>query len=639
MSRSPWVAVEATTDKRERARELVKAHRHALEGRDQDKAVRQVIRESWRRSAAAGVDPAVRSAPVRLSDGETRARLEHGLLSLAPAVLRQLREEVQSEDEQIALLCDPDGTILWIDGDPRVLDRANSIHLSLGAEWSEKAVGTNAMGTALAVDHPVQIFAAEHFAEQVHPWTCAAAPLHDPDTGEPIGVIDLSGGLSTAHPHSLALVATAAREIEAMAARESRARDDRLRELFGEALGGDALALVNRHGKIVDSTTRAWVGERLNVPAGGGPVSWRERALVAEPVADGAAHLLVRAPRRTASRTHVEALGRNRIRVLVGSRWVALSPRHSELFLTLHLRPNGMTAEELTLAVWGRGLEADQRPGGAVATAADTRHPARRVSVQAARRDPHGLRRGRRSARPGAPLGRARSLQGTAVAAFGGPDRLRGPRAARRGPALRASHAAESGADGAVAPQPRRGARHRYLPGASRAPSRRGRASFRGALPSAADQRRGHRLARRRAGDAHRRAARGGRARAGGRGGPGLCGRQGLRGAGARGGGGDRQDDAVGEAVAAASGAGARRAHGLAGGRRGRACVLRSWRSARRRARRGGAGARSRRRRRWRSPCFVGRPVGGRWIAHRLGSGAERAADACRAQRGTGGRR
>ena len=159
----------------------------------------------------------MRSAPVRLSAGETRERLERGPLALAPPVLQQLREEVHAEDGQIALLCDLDGTILWIDGDPHVLDRANEIHLSPGAEWSERAVGTNAMGTALAVDHPVQVFAAEHFAEHVHPWTCAAAPLHDPETGEPIGVIDLSGGLTTAHPHSLALVATAARVIESMA--------------------------------------------------------------------------------------------------------------------------------------------------------------------------------------------------------------------------------------------------------------------------------------------------------------------------------------------------------------------------------------------------------------------------------------
>lgn len=298
MSRSPWVAVDATTDKRERARELVQAHRHALEGR-RDKAVRDVIRESWRRSAAAGVDPAVPSAPMRLSDGETQERLEHSLLALAPQVLRQLREDVQGDDEQIALLCDLDGTIIWIDGDPRVLDRANEIHLSLGAEWSERTVGTNAMGTALAVDHPVQIFAAEHFAEQVHTWTCAAAPVHDPGTGEPIGVIDLSGGISTAHPHTLALVASAARTIESMALRERRLRDELLRPR-----GRAPVALAHR-GRVVDATAR------------------------------------------------VETLGRDRIRVRLGSRWTTLSPRHSELFMTLALRPDGMSAEELTLAVWG----------------------------------------------------------------------------------------------------------------------------------------------------------------------------------------------------------------------------------------------------------------------------------------------
>jgi hypothetical protein len=355
MGRSPWVALEATTDKRERARELAQAHRQVLEGSREDGSVRQVIRESWRRSAEAGVDPGVESAPVRLSDGETHDRLERGPLALAPPILRQLREEVQAEDEQIALLCDLDGTILWIDGDPRVLDQANAIHLSLGAQWSEDAVGTNAMGTALAVDHPVQIFAAEHFAEQVHPWTCAGAPLHDPDTGEQIGVIDLSGGLSTAHPHSLALVATAARVIESLALRETRAREERLRRAFGARVGGGrAHALVTQRGRVLEATTDAWVGERIPLPEGGGTLSWRGRSFVAEPVDEGAGYLLERAPgRKPTSAPRVEALGRDRIRVQIGSRWTSLSPRHSELFLTLHLRPAGMTAEELTLAVWG----------------------------------------------------------------------------------------------------------------------------------------------------------------------------------------------------------------------------------------------------------------------------------------------
>jgi hypothetical protein len=289
-----------------------------------------------------------------MSGAETRDRLERGPLALAPSVLEQLREEVRAEDGQIALLCDLDGTILWIDGDPHVLDRANEIHLSVGAEWSERAVGTNAMGTALAVDHPVQVFAAEHFAEQVHAWTCAAAPLHDPDTGDPIGVIDLSGGLSTAHPHSLALVATAARVIESMALEERHDHDERLRERFAAKVGGGgALALMTRQGRVLEATTPDWVGERLPVPQAGGAVSWMNRTFVAEPLGPGAGFLLHRSARQAAHQTRVEVLGRQRARVQLGSRWISLSPRHSELVVALHLRPEGMTAEQLTLAIWG----------------------------------------------------------------------------------------------------------------------------------------------------------------------------------------------------------------------------------------------------------------------------------------------
>ena len=354
MPQSPWVALEATTDRRARARELIRAHGRAMGGSRQDRSVREVIRASWDRSAAAGVDPDVRSAPVRFSDEETRDRLEQGPLALAVPVLRQLREDVQAEDEQIALICDPKGTILWIEGDPRVLDRARGIHLSLGAEWSESAVGTNAMGTALALDHPVQVFSAEHFAQPVHGWTCAAAPLHDPDTGERIGVIDLSGGLSTAHPHSLALVASAARTIESMLSRERREHAEALRGRFGaDVAAGRAQALVGRGGRIVEATASDWIGGMIEVPHAGGPVTWSGQTFLAEPVGDGAGYLLVRS-RRVASRVvRIEALGRDRARVTIGSKTLTLSPRHSELLLTLSLHPEGMTADELALAVWG----------------------------------------------------------------------------------------------------------------------------------------------------------------------------------------------------------------------------------------------------------------------------------------------
>lgn len=359
MGRSPWVAIEATTDRRQRARELIEAHRLAMGGDEQrGNDVRDVIRGSWNRSAAAGVSPAVDSAPIRFSEEDARNILESGPLHVAPPVLRQLREDVQAEDEQIALLCDPSGTILWIEGDPRVLDRARGINLAAGAEWSEAAVGTNAMGTALALDHPVQIFSAEHFAEPVHEWTCAAAPIHDPETGECIGVIDLSGGLTTAHPHSLALVSSAARVIESKVLYGHIASEARIRKRFGEVIdAGRAAALVTGRGKVIAAANARLEGERVVIPDGGGPVSLGGRRLVAEPADDLGAFLLVPAPASSRRPARVSTLGVDRISIAKGRRSKSLSKRHSEIVLTLLLRPGGMSAEKLTLEVWGESAK------------------------------------------------------------------------------------------------------------------------------------------------------------------------------------------------------------------------------------------------------------------------------------------
>ena len=71
--------------------------------------------------------------------------------------------------------------------------RADALGFTEGARWTEGAVGTNAIGTALAEDAPVQIFSAEHFVRSHHGWTCTACPVHDPRSGELLGVVDVSG--------------------------------------------------------------------------------------------------------------------------------------------------------------------------------------------------------------------------------------------------------------------------------------------------------------------------------------------------------------------------------------------------------------------------------------------------------------
>ena len=118
--------------------------------------------------------------------------------------------------------------LLWVEGKRACASRADSMNFAEGALWSEGGAGTNAIGTALAAEHAVQVFAAEHFNEIVQAWTCAAAPVHDPDTGRMLGVIDLTGAMRTVHPHSIAVASATAQAVEAQLRVEMLDRDARL---------------------------------------------------------------------------------------------------------------------------------------------------------------------------------------------------------------------------------------------------------------------------------------------------------------------------------------------------------------------------------------------------------------------------
>jgi hypothetical protein len=295
---NPWVAIPSTGDRRGRALRLARAHDAVLSGAPPPPELRGVIVDSWRRCAAAGVDAQAALAPLALAGDEASERWARSPLAAAEGVLRDLLADVRTEGEQVLLVCDADGTLLWIDGDERMLDDATAVHLMRGARWSEAAAGTNAMGTALALDHSLQVFSAEHFATPVHGWTCSAAPLHDPRSGELLGVLDLSGPLQTAHPHSLALVTAAARMVEGVLLREAGVREAEARE---------------------DAAAR-----------GAFPVAVPRPGL------------------------RVRALGRDRAEVELGAgEAVTLSRRHSELLVLLALRPEGLTAEEVAIETHG----------------------------------------------------------------------------------------------------------------------------------------------------------------------------------------------------------------------------------------------------------------------------------------------
>nr|WSZ99985.1 GAF domain-containing protein [Streptomyces sp. NBC_00857] len=212
-----WVALEAGADPARRRGALRRAYESFATAGRVERPVRSVVAASWQRSARARVSQEG-GASVELSDdGLTAYRDAHPLARVMP-LFRELMGAYALDGEHLMAVCDAHGRLLWVEGHRATRLLASRMNFVPGARWSETATGTNAPGTALTVDRPVQVFAAEHFQRPAHPWTCAAAPVHDPHTGRLLGAVDITGGDRLAHPHSLAFVGAVARAAESQLA-------------------------------------------------------------------------------------------------------------------------------------------------------------------------------------------------------------------------------------------------------------------------------------------------------------------------------------------------------------------------------------------------------------------------------------
>lgn len=254
-------------------------------------APRRLIAESWDRARGRRLDPERASAPLSLDPAALEHhRGTHPLASALPVIRRLLVRDADEDSGVVVAVGDAAGRLLWIEGDAGLQRRAEGMRFMAGADWSEAVVGTSAPGTALALDHGIQIAGAEHFAEPVRDWSCTAVPVHDLETHEIIGVIDITGGSAVVAPHTLPLLEATAAAVE--------------RELLVQ---------------------------RLRAPR-------RRRRATPERVR--AAQLAV--------------LGRDRGVLTVGGVPTELSVRHAELLTLLASHRAGLTAERLAELVYGR---------------------------------------------------------------------------------------------------------------------------------------------------------------------------------------------------------------------------------------------------------------------------------------------
>jgi len=354
--RNPWVAIDVSTDPVEHARALARAHERGVAGAEAPVGVRELVADSWRRSLAAGVAPEADGAPVVLTDDELEKARERSALAPAIEAILETLSSLDAEARHVVAIGDAQANLLWVTGNLAAVDEAREMHFQEGAAWSESAAGTNAVGTAAALDHPVQIFSAEHLVAAVHAWTCSGAPIHDPATGEIIGVVDLTAELRTAHPHTLSLATLAARAAEITLRLRQVEETARLRERWQEIAEGRrrASVLVHRTGRViasrgvVDPPRELGIAElaqgTLRTPDG--------RLWEAEEIGcDGAVLWLRRGRTEHLPRLSLRLLGRRPLACFGGCEERGL--RSLELLAVLAMHPDGLSAEQLALSLYG----------------------------------------------------------------------------------------------------------------------------------------------------------------------------------------------------------------------------------------------------------------------------------------------
>ncbi|HEX5883585.1 MAG TPA: ATP-binding protein [Pyrinomonadaceae bacterium] len=204
-------------------------------------ALRPLIAESWRRSQAAGVvttAEAVKFYRVDDDDLQRRQQASSDVIKVARPHLNWLSEWLAGTPH-IVYLVDQDGIVLFSTGD---YDNADAFGLTPGYDWSERTMGTNGAGTAIAANRPVAVFGPEHISEPFRGFTCMGAPLHDPD-GQVCGAIDVSTSAEDAHEERLAVMAYIAFMIDtelahlraaAVATQRMKAKDRLLAEVSHE---------------------------------------------------------------------------------------------------------------------------------------------------------------------------------------------------------------------------------------------------------------------------------------------------------------------------------------------------------------------------------------------------------------------
>jgi len=172
---------------------------------------RQITLESWKRCSELGINPE-RIKFKFLSDKDLKKKIKENsqLIEVSRLYMDSLSISLTGIPHIVAL-SDKDGWIVDYRGTPEELG-GKKAGLCIGASWSEKNIGNNGAGTALATGEPVLVYGVEHYGTVYGGCACIGVPIKYDN--KIIGAMDISVPVKYARPERLHILIACVNSIE-----------------------------------------------------------------------------------------------------------------------------------------------------------------------------------------------------------------------------------------------------------------------------------------------------------------------------------------------------------------------------------------------------------------------------------------
>lgn len=173
----------------EHRRRTMAAWERFVSGDDDVQGVSSSVLMSWYRCRDLyKVDPLLPSAPRAAGQG-CPVLLYNSVFAQLGGIAAAI---VDRSENCLTTITDGDGRILASWGAGATMRKAGDSSLAPFFAWSESAVGTNGMGTALRQRGPVSVRGPEHWCEALHGWDCMGVAIYDSVTQEPVAALNIS---------------------------------------------------------------------------------------------------------------------------------------------------------------------------------------------------------------------------------------------------------------------------------------------------------------------------------------------------------------------------------------------------------------------------------------------------------------